>query len=352
MPENAVGFKEAIQNGLGIINRNWQLVAIQVGAMFASFLGFFVLVGIPLAVAFIIFGLDLTELSRIEDIFRTFREPAEILSKYFALVVLVLTSLLLYATAVLSLGIFLFGGSIGVIGRSMEGNLEKFHMKVFLSEGKRLFFPLVGFTTLIGLIFVLVAFVLGLFGGMISAVVSIAKEQEATLALFLGIFFSLILFVIGLALILVTLSLTVYGSAVMAMKGPGPMKAIREAARYLHSHANAFYFYCLVFFAYLFISFVVLSLGYPIGLIPLIGSPMAVLYQFAAYVIQSYLGLALIATLFSYYFYSTKEIGPAEAHEQDSGPTPEGPGHEEGTAGPQAPGQDILPPEKEPSSER
>ena len=194
-------YTEAIQSGLKTINRNWQLVLIQMGAMFASFIGFFILVGIPLAIAFIIFGLDLTELSRIEDVFRTFREPAEILSKYFALVVLVLTSLLLYITVVLAFGIFLFGGSIGVISRSIEGRIEKFEMRVFFSEGKRLFFPLVGFTSLIGLIFLVVAFVLGLFGGLVSAIVSVAKEQEATLALFLGIFFSLILFVIGLVLV-------------------------------------------------------------------------------------------------------------------------------------------------------
>jgi hypothetical protein len=337
-------YTDAIRNGLGAINRNWQLVLIQMGAMFASFIGFFILVGIPLAIAFIIFGLDLTELSRIEDVFRTFREPSEILSKYFALVILVLTSLLLYITVVLAFGIFLFGGSIGVISRFIEGRTEKFHTKVFFSEGRRLFFPLAGFTSIIGLIFLVVAFVLGLLGGLVSGIVSMAKEQEATLALFLGIFFSLILFVTGLILVLATLSVTVYGSAIMAMRGVGPVKAFKEAVRYVSGHSDAFYLYCLVFVGYLFIIFIVASLSYPIGLIPLIGSFMAIMYQLAAYLVQSYLGLVMIAAIFWYYHISTAEIPHGEETSPQEAATAEGSSEESGTSGPQAHGQGDLPP--------
>ena len=341
-------YTEAIQRGSSIINRNWQLVLIQVGAMFASFIGFFFVVGIPLAIAFIVFGLDLTELSRFEDVLRTFREPSEILSKYFALVLLVLTSLLLYITAVLAVGIFLFGGAIGIIGRSLTGSAEKFQVRVFLSEGKRLFFPLVGFTSLVGLIFILVAFVLGLCGGLISVVVSSAREQEATLALFLGVFFSLILSVIGLTLILLTLSVTAYGSAVMAVKGEGPVNSLKESMRYLYAHSHAFYLYCLVFFGYLFISFMVVSVSYPLGMIPLIGSLLALVYHFGAYVIQSYLGLVLIATLFCYY--SSTAVAIAEG-QSTPGVTPSGePGEKADTSEPQAPGQGEFPPGRDQSS--
>jgi hypothetical protein len=345
-----VRYTEAIQSGSRIVNRNWQLVPIQVGAMFASFVGFFIVVGIPLAIAFIIFGLDLTELSRFEDVFRTFRAPSEILSKYFALVLLVLTSLLLYITAVMAVGIFLFGGSIGVISRTITGSAEKFQFGVFLSEGKRLFFPLVGFTSLVGLIFILVAFVFGLFGGLIKAVVSVAREQEATLALFLGVFFSLILSVIVLTLILVTLSVTAYGSAVMAIKGEGPVKSLKESVRYLFEHSHAFSLYCLVFFGYLIVSFVVVSVSYPLGMIPLIGSLLAIVYHFGAYVIQSYIGLVLIATLFSYYYFSTT-AAPAEEQGPPPAVTPlEDSGQKSDTAGPQAPGQGGFPPERDQSS--
>lgn len=339
-------YTEAIRNGFTIINKNWQLVLIQFGAMFVGFIGFFVIVGIPLAIAFIIFGLDLTGLSRFEDVFRTLREPSEILSRYFALVVLVLVSLLLYITLVLALGIFLFGGSIGVISKAIRDGLWKFRMKEFLTEGKRLFFPLLGFTTLIGLIFIAVAFVLGLFGGAIAAIVSAAREQAATLALFLGIFFSLILFVLGLTLIMITLSITVYGTAVMTMKGFGPLKSLKETVRYLSGNADAFFLYCMIFGGYIVVSFFILFLSYPIGLIPLIGSLIALFYQFAVYVIQSYLGLVMLATIFSYYDLSARTHGEAS-------PSPEAVTFEssiQGTdiSGSQAQGPDDLPQERDP----
>jgi hypothetical protein len=342
--ERTVRYTEAIQNGGRIINKNWQLVLIQVGAMFVSFVGFFIIVGIPLMIAFVIFGLDLTELSRLEDVVRMFREPSEILSKYFALVVLVLTSLLLYVTAVLVVGIFLFGGCIGVVSQSVTGGSGRFQMRVFFSEGRRLFFPLVGFTSIIGLIFLFEAFVLGLFGGLVSSVVSMAKEREATLALFLGIFFFMILFVIGLAFVLATLAVTVYGSAIMAMRGAGPMKSLKEAVRYISGHADAFYLYCLVFGGYFFIIFIVASLSYPIRLIPFIGPLIAFTYQFAAYVVQGYFGLAMIATLF-YYYYFTTTAAPVEEQCPPPPVTPSGESSEEiGTSEPQAPGQEGSPP--------
>lgn len=340
-------YTEAIKNGFAIVNKNWQLVMIQVGAMFLSFIGFFILVIVPLAIAFIIFGLDLTELSSFGDVWRTFKEPSEILSRYFALVILVLASILLYALIVLAFGIFLFGGSIGVIGRSVKGEAERVHMKIFISEGKRLFFPLIGFTSLIGLIFILVAFILGLFGGSIAAIVSLAKEQEAALALFLGIFFSLILFVVGLALILITLSTTIYGAAIMALRGLGPMKSFKEAIRYLYKQIDALYLYIMIFVGYIIISVIVVFLSYPIKYIPLIGSFMALFYKFGIYIFQSYTGLVMIAAIFRYYYLSTISVPPAEESSPGAPPISETSTPEKGIAESQVHGQGELPPDKE-----
>lgn len=336
-------FADAIKNGFRIVNKNWQLVLIQLGAMFVSFIGFFVLVGIPLMIAFVIFGLDLTELSRFGDIWRTFREPSEILSRYFALAVLVLASLLLYILIVLALGVFLFGGAMGVIGRALNGDDERFHMKVFITEGKRLFFPLLGFSLLIVLIFILVAFILGLFGGSIAAIVSLAKEQEAALALFLGIFFSMILFAVGLALILITLSVTVYGAAIMTLRGLGPIKSLKEAVRYIYGHVEALYFYCLIFVGYIIVIAMIALLGYPMKYIPMIGPLIAFTYQFGIYILQSYLGLVMIAAVFCYYFLST----PSVPTDEEPMPPSETSTPVTDISGPQVHEQVGPPPEKE-----
>lgn len=314
---------ESITNGFMLVHRNWQLVLVQIGAMIVSFVGFFILVGLPLAVAFIIFGLDLTELSNIHSMLSTFHRPAEILSRYFGLAVLVLASMLLYLTAVLSLGIFILGGSVGVISRSIRDRAATFSMGIFFSEGRRLFFPLIGFTTVVGLIFLGLAFVLGIFGGAIAAIVSLAREYEATLALFLGIFFSSILFIAGLFLILATLAVTLYGTAAMTVNGLGPVASLKESCRYLHRHAAAFYLYSLVFGGYIVTSFFLLFVGYPLKFIPILGPVLAVFFQFSIHVAQSYLGLVMLATIFWYYS-ATSGVSESGASGTSAPPTSEG----------------------------
>jgi hypothetical protein len=67
-------FNEAIKGGFRVVNRNWQLVLIQLSMVFISSIGFFIIVGIPLAVAFIIFGVDLTEMASLHDIAKILKE--------------------------------------------------------------------------------------------------------------------------------------------------------------------------------------------------------------------------------------------------------------------------------------
>ena len=345
-----MNYTEAIKNGFRVVNKNWQLVLIHVCAMGASFISFFIVVGVPLAIAFIIFGLDLTELSRIQDALKTFKEPTEILSKYFALVVLVLASLLLYILVVLVIGIFLLGGSMGVIGRWLKGEEDKFRIKVFMAEGKQRFFPLTGFTTLVGLLFVAVAFILGLFGGAIAAIVSVAREQEATLALFLGIFFSMILFVVGMILIFLTLSITIYGAAIITLRGMGPLQSLKESVRYLYSSPEGLYLYCVIFCGYIAVSFLILFLTYPMVSLPLIGPLIALVYHFFLYVVQSYLGLVMIAAVFWYYQGTTGTL-----REPPASPlvvtTAEEYTPEINISVPQAPGQGDTPQERGQSKE-
>ncbi|TAL24188.1 MAG: hypothetical protein EPN94_07875 [Nitrospirae bacterium] len=314
-------YSDAIKNGFRLVHKNWQLVLVQLAMMVISCIGFFVFIGIPLAVAFVMFGLDLTELTRLKDLIGTMREPSEIISRYMGLLIVFLISFLIYLLFIASIGIYVFGGSAGLIGRMVRDNTAGFNMNIFFSEGKRLFFPLVGFTTIIGLIFIGVAFVLGLFGGGIAAIISIAKEHEATLALFLGIFFSLLLFCVGLVLIVCALALTLYGVASIVFKGSGPLKATKETIKYLYHHLDALWLYCIAFAGYILASFLLILLGTPFSLIPIAGPILALPYQLFSYTVQSYLGLVIICTIFIYYF--STEIRAEQATELQVEPVAE-----------------------------
>ena len=300
-----MGYAEVIREGFRVIHRTWQLLLVQLGMVILSGIGFFVFVGIPLAIAFVIFSIDLTGIAQIEDIFRLFKGSPDILSRYFGLVLIVVGGLLMYIILAATFSIYVFAGSVGVIGKALQDKTLKFSMPLFLSEAKRLFLPMLGFTSIVGAIFVAVAFVLGIMGGGVMALVTFVKSQDSTLALFLSFFFSLLLIIIALIVLLGILSITMYGIAALVMKGLGPMKSLREAAHYVVRHPNAFWLYALLFGGYIFVSFLLVLLGYPFNLIPMIGTILSFPYQIISSGFQTYIGLSIIAALFAYY-YSTE----------------------------------------------
>jgi hypothetical protein len=296
---------EAIKDGFRVIHRNWQLVLVQLGMVIISCIGFFIIVGIPLAIAFIIFGIDLTGFTAIEDIPSVLKEPSEIISRYFGLVLIVIVSLLIYILIAATFGIYIFGGSVGVIGKALRDRSLKFSMHTFFHEAKRLFLQILGFTAVVGLILIAATFLLGILGGSIAALVSLARGEDSTLALFLGIFFSLILIIIALTLILGILSITLYGVAALFFKGTGSVKSLREAIHYLIRHPNAFWLYTFLFVGYIAISFFMVLLSYSLKLIPVVGVILSFPYQLLSYAVQTYIGLVVIAIIFTYY-YSTE----------------------------------------------
>jgi hypothetical protein len=332
---------EAIKDGFGLVNKNWQLVLIQLSMVFISSIGFFIIVGIPLAIAFIFFSIDLTEFANIRNIFSILKEPSDIISKYLGLFLVVLSSFLFYIVLVALLGIYVFGGSVGVIGRSIRERTSKFSVRVFFEEAKSLFGRLLGFTSVIGIILIIAAFALGILGGGIAALVSFAQTQDSTLALFFSTFFSLILVIVAVVIILGILSVTLYGIASLFFKGTGAMRSVKEASRYLIGHPNAFWLYTVLFACYLIASFVLILLSYPFTLIPIIGTILSFPYQLISYAFETYLGLIIIAAIFSYYYATEISVKLIE-------PVVESPvSHPAGEVGTQQPGTEDEAAEKE-----
>ncbi|MCX5717427.1 MAG: hypothetical protein NTW44_03780 [Nitrospirae bacterium] len=311
-------YSNVIKNGFRLVNKNWQLVLIQIGMILVNCIGFFVFVGIPLAVAFVIFGLDLTEMTDLKNLLGTMKDASEIITKYLGLIIVLAVSFVVYLLVAASIGLYVFGGSAGMIGRAVRDSTDRFNMNTFFSEGKRLFWPMVGFTAIIGIIFLGVAFILGVFVGGIGVIISIVKGYETTLAVVLGIFLSLLLFCIGLALIISSIALTLYGTAAIVLKGTGPWQAIKDTIKYLYRNPATLWLYCLAFGGYFLVTFLLVLLGAPFSLIPLIGAIIAIPYQLFSYAIQSYLGLVIVAVIFIYYF--STEVKLSETPDEGTAP--------------------------------
>jgi hypothetical protein len=315
--------------------------------MLFNCVSFFVLVGIPLGIAFIIFGLDLTGLAEMKDLMALLKNPAELLSKYFGLVLTVLICFVVYIVLATLVGLYVFSGSIGTIGRSLIEPSPKFSLRSFHEEAKKLFSPLMWYSLAVGLVFLGITFVLGLLGGGVAVTVSSAKSYDSTLALFLGIFFSLVLVLVGLSIILLALAATVYGTAVLFFKREGPLRSFNSAIKFLWNKPHSFWLYVILLSGYVAASFLVMLVVYPFNLVPIIGPVIAFPFQILSYVVRGYLGLVLIAAVFIYYYNGeTKkeavEVSPPPVSDTTTGPA----GGVEDISVPQGPGQETAQPGK------
>ena len=297
-----MSFIPIIKQGINTIHRNWQLVLIQFASVILSCISFFVVVGIPIFIAFVMFGLDLTEILRFKDLVSVFKGSAELLQRYFLMAIVIILSFLIYLSFIIILWIFTIGGTIGIIKNSILGETGGFTFRAFLNEGKTLFFPVFLFSSIISMIFLALTFILGLLGGGAAAVIEGAKTYEATLALFLGVFFSLVLLSIGIILILITLSITTYGIANLSFNRHGALDTLKETIRYLYGRPSAIGFYSSLLFGYMVVGFIVILVGSPLALVPVLGPLLSLPYQLVAYAIQGDISLAMLSSVFHYYY--------------------------------------------------
>lgn len=311
-----------IRQGIKTLHGNWQLVMIQFASVILSCVSFFVVVGIPIFIAFVMFGLDMTEILRFKDLPSLFRGSAELLQKYFLMAIVIILSLLIYLAFIIVLWIFTIGGTIGIIRNYILDETDRFTLRAFFSEGKTLFFPVFLFSSIISMIFLALTFVLGLLGGGAAAIIDTAKTYEATLALFLGVFFSLAILSIGIFLILITLSITTYGIADLSFNRPRTLDTLKRTIRYLYNRPSAIVFYSALLFGYMMVGFIVILIGSPLALIPILGPLLSLPYQLVAYAIQGYISLAMLASLFHYYYNSAYLPSlPVSSEETDTSQT-------------------------------
>jgi hypothetical protein len=286
--------------------------------MVLSFMGFFVIVGMPIAIAFIIFDLDLTEILRFKDLASVFKGSAELLQKYFLMAIIIILSLLLYIAFIVILWVFTISGTIGILKNDILNTGIRFSMKTFFAEGRSFFFLVFFFSAIIGAVFIFLAFMLGLLGGGASAIIEIAKTQEASLAIFLGVFFSLLILSIGIFLIIVILSIASYGIAYLAFNRSKSIETFKETVKYLYSRPSSVGFYAVLLLGYMAVGFLVILIGSPLAFMPIIGPILALPYQIITYAIQGYLSLVMLSSIF-YYYHKTGYSSPYPESIEDSG---------------------------------
>ncbi|HWR89555.1 MAG TPA: hypothetical protein VN260_04815, partial [Dissulfurispiraceae bacterium] len=249
---------------------------------------------------------------KFDNFFSALRSSAELLQRYFAMAIVLILSLLIYISFIALLWVFVVGGTVGSLTDLILGRTDRSTLRSFFEQGRRYFIPLFLFSLLIGVIVIMIAFILGVLGGGVSAVIEYAQSQEATLALFLGIFFSLILLSAGGMMILVTLSVTVYGMAEITFNRTGPIGALRETLSYICRFPAATGFYSLLIVGYMIANILVIFLVSPLALIPIVGSILSLPFQVFISLVQGYLGLVVLASVFYYFRETGYRVSPPE----------------------------------------
>ncbi len=307
-----MNYLSTIKEGVSIANKNWQLILVQFLFMILSFVSLLVIVGMPLAVAFVIFGIDLTEILRQRDLMGVFNIATAMLKKSLPIVLFVILGFILYLASVVAMWIFAFAGTVGSIAKTILSG-QSFSMRFFWAEARRLFFPVFAFSNVVGFGFAIIALVMGILSESARQIIAVAETQEATLAVFLSIFFFLTLLSIGLFLFFATIEMTFYGCGYLVFNRPRPFRALRQAADYLYRTPSAHLLMCILAVGYLTAGSLVVTITSILAMMPLVGTALAMPFQILSQAAHGYVSLVILASLFLHYYrtgYLTSLPGP------------------------------------------
>ena len=77
--------------------------------------------------------------------------------------------------------------------------------------------------------------------------------------------------------------------------------SLKEAIMYIYKKQSAYWLYCVLLGGTVVSAVILMLMSLPFSKIPIIGALLSIPYQFFTYIVQSYLGLLIMAVIFKYY---------------------------------------------------
>jgi len=298
-------FSDAFREGYTLMKRNWQLVVIKLAVAIINIFLFLFLVLLPVIIAVIVTGIDLSSFAETADI--RYSALFDQLTSYIALFAIGAIFFLVYLLIVTTIAIYIYGASSGIIANSVRDRSASFSSKAFFAEGKRLFGAFFRYITVYS--FVIIPVIIGMVIITASAffIVDTLHNVHETLSMFLGIFFVLSITAIFLFVLTASLAIFFYGSAYVIFKGEKSFDSIKKAGKYIYDRPSAYWLYCLLILCSLGITIAFLFIGIPLNLIPVIGPLFSIPYQIFVAIVQTYVGYFIISVIFLY-FYRTEMV--------------------------------------------
>ncbi|MBI4686623.1 MAG: hypothetical protein HY756_02425 [Nitrospirae bacterium] len=288
---------EYIKEGFRLAHKNYQLILIQIAVTLIIFIGFILLVFVPLAVAFVYFGIDLT---RTADFLDIFRNPEPYISRYLGLIVLIIATFIVYICFASILSIFALGGILGVLRSSFLNRQYKLSLSSFFKEGKSLFPSMLGFAFILLLGLIAISFMLGILVGIGFSVIN-AYTEDSFPSLFIAYFLGLLVVSIGIIIAFGGITLSAYALTIIVVERSRTLDAFRMSFNFLKKKPRALLFYAVIALGYMVIDFMLIILNYPFTLIPLIGVFLNIPYNMLSYILLNYLLIVASGALIVFY---------------------------------------------------
>lgn len=296
-----MGYLSIVSQAFAAVHQNWQLVMMQLLFIVATLGCFIFFIIIPVGIAFVFFGVDLTALfdaREVTDVLTIFRQTGGLLTRYLGVAVMVMFGLMLHLSSFVVLSVVNFGGTVGMLTQYMLDRSRIFSFKEFIHEGKHLFGSLFIYSNLIGMLIFVPLFFMGIVRDGAAMLTDIARHQDATFAYFLNMFFMLLLLCIALSVFLLFGAMAFFGFAEIARNHSKPFKAMKVVFHYLIGRPAALGYFAVVacaFFGVLFVLFVVV---YLLSFLPVAGSFFSVVvYHFG----MAYATVVMFAAMCQYY---------------------------------------------------
>jgi|Deesub1362A_J573_1020465.scaffolds.fasta_scaffold20175_2 hypothetical protein len=290
-----MGFSEALIGGLRLLNRNWQLVLIQLVLVVVNCISLVFIVILPLFVIVLALGLNPSMLQQIHS-------PQDLFSLAPGIILSSAALFLIYITFVTFLALYVFCSSAGVLSKSAIDIESRFSLREFFSEGKRLFFPFLSYSALIGLIAIFVVFIFALLLFLLPVTSLALKGMGNLTSSIVSSLLALVLFFLFMIILLGIMSVMLYGMARIIFRGRGAFATLKDVVNYLLRNPQAFAVFVIASLIYLIVNLLVFLIGTPLHITPGTGSLLSIPFQILYYAFQSYSGLWILSVILLYYY--------------------------------------------------
>lgn len=279
-----IDLSQALKEGYEVLNKNYQLVLINLAYTVLSFIGLGLFVVIPSVLLASLRGIDLSSINA--------TNPAALVEKMPVVGFIFIFLFLTYIVITITGAFFVFSGAVGVLSRSLREGIS-FRFSYFFPEAKRLFGAVLFYSLVVG--FVLIGFIIliGFAALVYIALMSLFKGISPTLSVILIVIGGLVGFGIFFISLFGFLALTTYGYIIIALTNSRGFQVLKETFTFLRNNPQAFWVYVLLVVGI----FVVTMLFSFVGIIIRQIGPGQILYlpyQVFLYALQVYLGYLLL----------------------------------------------------------